>query len=67
MIMCKATTGQQSGILVEVPIEDIRRHKILLGDDDDKVADTVGDLVKNAVVKGTKMVLENNWHDIVVE
>lgn len=66
MIMCKRTTNQE-GICLEVPIEHIRRHKELLEEDDDRIAEIVGDLLRDAAIKGTKMILENNWHEFTVD
>lgn len=66
MIMCKTHTSPE-GIRIEVPIADILKHKADLGDDNNKIADTVGDLVCAAAVKGTFMILENNWHDLKSE
>lgn len=66
MIMCKSTTNEQ-GICLEVPIDHIRKHKEDLGDSDEKVAEIVGDLLRDAAIKATKMILENNWHDFTVD
>ena len=66
MIMCQTTSNEQ-GIVLNIPIEHIREHKELLGDDDEKVAETVSDLVSEAARKATLLILENNWHDFTAE
>ena len=66
MIMCKSTTNEQ-GICFEIPMDHIRKHKEDLEVTDEKVAEVVADLVYNAAVKATKMILENNWHEFTVD
>lgn len=63
MIMCK-TTSNEEGVKIEVPIDNIRLHSQKFSDGDPtKVVGIVADLVRDAAIKGTRLILENNWYE----